>query len=63
MTSLMVRTIDGENINFKGKDAKTVYDEIYKAGARGASWTLPIKLANGWTVTFVLDNITSFSYK
>ncbi|GGJ48911.1 hypothetical protein [Virgibacillus salexigens] len=63
MNGLRIKTIDGEDALFKGKDAEKIYNSINNAGAKGAAWAGPIKLENGWSVTFVLSNIISMSTK
>ena len=62
VSCLKVVTLKDDYI-FYGEDAENVFESIFMSGARGAEWSRPVRLRDGFEITFVLDNIISFSFR
>lgn len=62
VNSIGIKMVDGKDFVYEGNDAHVIYHGIENAAARGATWTVPLKLSDGAYIVFVLANISAFYF-
>jgi hypothetical protein len=54
--------VNGNSAEYHGADAEEVYAILERTGIGGGNFTGPIRLSNGISITFLLENIVSFYF-